>query len=192
MSTIVFPWVNEHRFKLGLGVVLRLSLFNLVISCSFLLVGQRSRKCFIFGLLYGTGYRFETSATQLYLSAQSGNGKEQEIQTKEQGGKRKELETNDKVSIYSVQVITGQLRWVLKPWLVLFKMGARTPTVLRNFGKYITSRHGLKSSKTLSFINSTVRTSNIAHTDHTKYEGCRKHTCSAPTRHSYFENLLAK
>jgi hypothetical protein len=115
MSTIVFPWVNEHRFKLGLGVVLRLSLFNLVISCSFLLVGQRSRKCFIFGLLYGTGYRFETSATQLYLSAQSGNGKEQEIQTKEQGGKRKELETNDKVSIYSVQVITGQLRWVLKP-----------------------------------------------------------------------------
>jgi len=50
----------------------------------------------------------------LYLRAQSGKGKEQEIQTKEQRGKRKELETNDRVFIYSVQVITGQLRWFLK------------------------------------------------------------------------------
>jgi len=64
MSTIEFPWVDEHRFQLGLGVVLWLSLFSLVISCSFLLVGRRSRKCFIFGLLYGAGYWNGTSEIQ--------------------------------------------------------------------------------------------------------------------------------
>jgi len=99
MSTIEFPWVDEHRFQLGLGVVLRLPLFSLVISCSFLLVGRRSRKCFIFGLLYGTG--MEHLQSSLYLRAQSGKGKEHEIQSKAQGGTRKEPETNDRVSILS-------------------------------------------------------------------------------------------
>jgi hypothetical protein len=39
--------------------------------------------------------------SSLYLKAQSGKGKEQEIQSKEQGGERKEPETNDRVSILS-------------------------------------------------------------------------------------------
>ena len=39
--------------------------------------------------------------SSLYLRAQGGKGKEHEIQSKEQGGKRKEPEKNDRVSILS-------------------------------------------------------------------------------------------
>jgi len=39
--------------------------------------------------------------SSLYLRAPSGKGKEHEIQSKEQGDKRKEPETNDTVSILS-------------------------------------------------------------------------------------------
>jgi len=47
------------------------------------------------GLVIG----MEHLKSSLYLRAQSGKGKEHEIQSKEQGGKRKEPETNERVSI---------------------------------------------------------------------------------------------
>jgi hypothetical protein len=72
-----------------------------VISCSFLLVGRRSENVSFSAYYMGLVTGMEHLQSSLYLRAQGGKGKEHEIQSKEQGGKRKEPEKNDRVSILS-------------------------------------------------------------------------------------------
>jgi hypothetical protein len=111
MSTIEFPWVDE-QIPAGIGRSSVAVLVQFAHFCWWVKDPENvSFSVYYTGIVTG----LEHMQSSLCLRVQSGKGNRQEIQCKEQRGKRKEPETNDRVFIYSVEVITGQLRWFLKP-----------------------------------------------------------------------------